>query len=188
MHLIAGHEKPAAECIRWARHHYETAAIGLEAVTAINLDRSLHGAYIVVTFGRGVTDGVRRLRKHIEGFEDEWYKPRTAEMSADPAMKYCYGIRNDILHELRIDGQKSRYYSQPFTMRIFATEEEARNAEPASPALIPAQQPQVVFTAPSDIADQSAAAICTAYMARLHNFLTSAEEIVRAMRSSEAAS
>ncbi|MDH6373522.1 hypothetical protein M2444_005354 [Paenibacillus sp. PastF-3] len=56
----------------------------------------------IITFGRTVTFAIQKLKSHVDDFET-WYKPKQQEMIANPLFKYFNEVRNQIIHEGKLD-------------------------------------------------------------------------------------
>ena len=74
------------------------ARAGYDDAVGKNPKRRVPGLWNLVVFGRAVTNVLQNLRSTEREF-DEWYRPREAEMRADPLLKYLYDRRSEILKE-----------------------------------------------------------------------------------------
>ncbi|MFF2016213.1 hypothetical protein [Paenibacillus sp. NPDC058177] len=70
----------------------------------------------IITFGRSVTFAIQKLKSHVDDFET-WYKPKQQEMIENPLFKFFNEVRNQIIHEGRLDTSVSTnitYFSTLF--------------------------------------------------------------------------
>lgn len=90
-------DQAVSEIIQRAREVYRTASRGLQDAR-VDPARRVAGIHNAVVFGRAVTNVLENLRSKDPRFDD-WYAPISAELSADPLMKYFYKLRSQILKQ-----------------------------------------------------------------------------------------
>ncbi|NYE07276.1 hypothetical protein F4694_004061 [Bacillus niacini] len=80
----------------------KTVEIALKDLKNEIPERRIASIRNIITFGRSVTFAIQKLKKHVDGF-DNWYKPKQQEMISNPLFKYFKDIRDEIIHEGKLN-------------------------------------------------------------------------------------
>lgn len=94
----------------------KTVEIALKDLKNELPERRLASIRNIITFGRSVTFAIQKLKSHVDGFDD-WYKPKQQEMISNPLFKYFKDIRDEIIHEGKLNTNVS--VSVPFFSPLF---------------------------------------------------------------------
>ena len=122
---MTANNNSAADVIRRAEEHLQTARFGLEDMRS-RPERFQSGLHNAVVFGRAVTFALQNMRSVVPDF-DEWYEPVKVAMKSDPLIKYLSDLRTEI------EKTVGRYTTLSGTIKSFNSATDMRHFEPRPP-------------------------------------------------------